>query len=125
MEGLRFAVESTEGVMLRADKSLYSQKAVEAAAYWFTADWFVHLEDEPEATVVRIVRKSDGTRAGGAQTVGGEFANRLLDEALREKVGAETEAVRNAILAHALSETPLLGTALDAADVGDDPLGIR
>jgi His-Xaa-Ser system protein HxsD len=37
------------------------------------------------------------------ESIAGEFFNALLDQQLREKVGQESEKIRNLILAHALS----------------------
>ena len=98
---------------LKVDLTLFSVEAVKAACY--------ELADR---AVAALTRTSDTeldvaftlAEAADCEAVRVSFLRALVDEDLRERIGRETEAVRNLIIAHALSRVPLLHADEEAAD---------
>lgn len=90
------------------DSTAYSVTAVQKACYRFTniASFDVRTDDASRICVIctALGEKSDE----GMQHLGQLLRNEALDQHLREKIRAETEGVRNLILAHAFSKTGLI-----------------
>ena len=105
---------------LRFASAVYSLDAVKKAAYVFGDRCYAHIEVCNDVTVVTLQPK--GQLPG--EQLSGEFANEVLDQDLRQRIAAETEGIRNLIIAQAFSSASLLNPALDGADFRDDPLGI-
>lgn len=89
------------------DGKVFSLAAVKKAAYRylhiFTSE--ISLVDGQIQCVLTCA--SPTTEADGIQLVN-ELKKEVLDQDLREQLKAETEAVRNVILAHAFSKTGLI-----------------
>jgi His-Xaa-Ser system protein HxsD len=104
--------QSESNIEIDVDLSLYSHGAILKATYKFTNNWYVQLTKTAENTVTVFftpkepINHSINTR--------GEFLNELLDQGLREQIGSETLAVRNLIMAHALSKLDLIHSANDS-----------
>jgi His-Xaa-Ser system protein HxsD len=109
--------------ILTFDTSVYRLNAVKKAAYRFGDRCYVQVEVLPTGQT-RVTLKPK-RRLENTEQLAGEFQNEVLDQELREVVAAETETVRNLILAHAFSETSLLDPTGEDADYRQDPLGIR
>lgn len=105
----------------KVDLSIYSRTALLKVAHKFIGTCAVSIESEEGFALVRLEPLRTGI---DVDAQGKRFLNELLDQTLREEVAKETEPVRNLILAHALSELPLLGQDLDVAEPFDDPEGI-
>lgn len=117
-----FLITEGDSVCATVHLGAYSITALQRVAHKFTNRCYVHLEPmDEQRVVVRFRAKSSGTELS---TMAGEFMNELLDQTLRETVGRETEAVRNLLLAHALSNTSLIRPELETTDPSDDPLGV-
>lgn len=114
-----FIVVDKDIVYVQVDLKVYSLASLLRVAHKFTHLCFLHIQYEGENTVAVRFRPQ---RLGDDLTrLAGQFTNELLDQTLREEVQHETEAVRNLILAHALSETSLLHPELEYLDpAGDD-----
>src|SRR5437867_819609 len=93
-------------VTITLDTSIYRLTAVKKAAYRFGDRCHVTLQSGNDATVIVTLRPK--RLLENAQHLAGEFTNEVLDQELRELVAAETQAVRNVILAQAFSATSLL-----------------
>ncbi|MFN0168656.1 MAG: His-Xaa-Ser system protein HxsD [Bryobacteraceae bacterium] len=104
------------------DSSLYRSSAVQKAAYKFSDRCFLKIDPAQGGCVVGVSLRSDCSEP--IDTILGEFANEVLDQELREKVGQETEAIRNLIIAHAFSKSALIDPGLDSCGYQTDPLGI-
>lgn len=91
---------------LRFDATCHTCDDVQRAAYKFT--------DRCCATVslvngwVVCDLEIDPKCADGVETITHELRKEILDQALRSRIKAETESVRNLILAHAFSRTGLV-----------------
>jgi len=112
---------ASEVQIVTIDTRIYPLPALIKTAYWFTGRCFVHLEFQNEQTIaVRLKTKPNLP----IQELTGEFTNHLLDQTLREKLSKETEAFRNLIVAHALSNTCLINPELESAEPFEDPLKV-
>ena len=106
------------GVLAEVDLGVYSLSALLRVAYRFTDRCYLHLQRKSEHIVE--VRFRAKTQEIPIENLAEEFCNELLDQSLREIVGRESEPVRNLILAHALSRTPLVDPELESADPFSD-----
>jgi His-Xaa-Ser system protein HxsD len=101
-------------IAVPVDLHVYSQSAILRATYKFTDKWYVQLTKVTEETVtVLFTPKEPGNHSVNLR---GEFLNELLDQRLREQIGSETVAVRNLIMAHALSKLNLIPSTNDSDD---------
>ena len=87
---------------LRISTTIYSVGAVFRTCYKFTDRCFLFLRPDGSDGIIVELRPRPG---GPAITeVAGLFSNELIDQHLRQLVGAETRAVREAIVAQAFAE---------------------
>lgn len=93
--------------ILTFDKRVYSVNAVKQAAYRFLDGFTTDITMEAEEIRCSLTFK-DSVTEEKAQRLVNEFKNEVLDQDLRERLKAETEGVRNLILAHAFSKTGLI-----------------
>jgi len=106
--------------VLTFNSAVYSVLAIKKTAYRFGDRFYVTIDQPDDETIeVHLLAKSGpdhpAPRVDPSQ-VAGEFSNQLLDQDLRETVAAQTEGIRNLILAQAFSATSLLHPDLDIAD---------
>lgn len=88
--------------------ALFTPEAVKRAAYRFSDAFSFSIELDADAIRCEMAplrpMSEEEVRAQEAR-----FRNEVLDQDLRERIAAETSAIRNAILAYAFSETGLQG----------------
>lgn len=92
---------------IKFDSRLYSSESVKRALYRFTDRFAADIrqtDNEFVCTLHFAADKSDVTKELDIMN----FKKEVLDQDLREKIRAETESVRNLILAHAFSKTGLI-----------------
>jgi His-Xaa-Ser system protein HxsD len=99
--------QSTKTLSLTFDEKVYSLNAVKKAAFrhlrGFTTDIsIVNEQIHCLLTFPSPVTDDEGLRLAN------ELKKEVLDQDLRERLKAETEDVRNVILAHAFSKTGLV-----------------
>lgn len=83
-------------------EDLYALDVIQGAAYLFLDRCYVFL-DRPADRQVAVVLKAKGeTDAAALDALAGEFANELLNQALRKAIGASNAKIREFILAKAL-----------------------
>lgn len=83
------------------DESIYALDTIQGAAYLFLDRCYVFL-DRPADRRVAVVLKSKGEAEGAElDALAGEFANELLNQALRKAVGASNAKIREFIMAKA------------------------
>jgi His-Xaa-Ser system protein HxsD len=89
-------------IELTVDVGLYPVDAVMGTAYVFIDRCYVFLDKTPQGSI----RVSLSSKAGGSdeelRVIAGEFQNELLGQALRYRVAARHEKVRETIVARAL-----------------------
>lgn len=118
------ATREGTAVSVELDSSTYRLSAIKKAAYKFGDRCHVLIEPVGDVTRVKICLRPKRL-LDSPQHLLGEFQNEVLDQELREAVAAETEGVRNVIIAAAFSATNLLDPQGEQADFHDDPLRIR
>lgn len=95
-------------LIIELDETLFSPDAVKRAAYRFTdraSFGFERVNGQLRCTLLFAPSVS----AGEAEAISNDFRIEVLDQELRSTIAAETEPVRNAILAYAFSRTGLQG----------------
>ncbi len=112
------------------DVPLYGLEAVYKACYAFLERAFVRLEGEPAGRITVRLRLKPDAPAELAKTLAGEFENELLHQALRTKVAASNQKIREYIVTRALAsaegvavgQAPAAAAAPPPADVLDEDL---
>jgi His-Xaa-Ser system protein HxsD len=99
---------------LRVDLRVYALSAVKKALYAVggAVSGNIELVSEAEA-VVSFYPATDGASVS-SEELQARFSRELLDYDLRASIAAETEPLRNLIVAHALSRVPLLHPELES-----------
>lgn len=117
-------------VSFELDEELYSLDAVYGTAYLFIERYYVFLT-RPRTHFVRVrLRSKNAASAAELEALGGEFANTLLRQVLRERIGRATAPLREQYMAKAFfprkteSTISQLLAELDAEELDEDPLEI-
>ena len=118
-----------EQVSFAVPVSLYPIDAIYGAAYLFVDRCWVFLSRPSDESVgVHLKPKPDGESS--LEALAGEFANELLNQAMRVKIGDATASIREYYMARAFFTTPVqssidaLLAELDAEELEDDDLEI-
>ncbi|MCP4806981.1 MAG: His-Xaa-Ser system protein HxsD [Proteobacteria bacterium] len=113
------------------DESLFPLDAIYGAAYLFVDRCYVFLDRPADQRVeVQLRTKGDADEAT-LEALAGEFANELLNQALRVRVGDSTRKIREYTMAKAFfsqsqtSSIDALLAELDAEELDEDPLEIE
>ena len=116
-----FVTEEHAVFLVKVDETVYPLAAILKTAYWFTNKCYLHVQRAEQKTIeIRFKAKKDGPQ----NNLGEEFMNQLLDQTLRDQISADTESLRNIIVAHALSKTCLIAPELETVPISEDPLKI-
>lgn len=91
-------------VECRFDASGYSIDAIQRAAYKFCDRFALEVTGDGQVFLCRLDFRSDVT---DRSSIARSFKTEVLDQVLRERIRAETEGVRNVILAVAFSNAHL------------------
>lgn len=112
----------TYQISINAD--LYSREAVLKTCYLFLDQCylFVTIDHEKSSEIKIYFSQSNDTT--DLKKLMGEFSNRLMWQEVRQRVGAETQVVREIIVAQAFAEGGILDHSSVEADYNVDPLGI-
>lgn len=105
-----------EFLVLEFDAAAYSVIAVQKACYRFTdtASFEIQQRQRDQTSLVVVTLTPLASKSPeGLEHLGQLLRNEALDQSLREQIRAQTDGVRNLILAHAFSQTGLI-----AADSG-------
>lgn len=113
------------------DEGLFPLDAIYGAAYLFVDRCYVFLDRPADGQVeVQLRAKGDADEAT-LEALAGEFANELLNQALRIRVGDSTRKIREYTMAKAFfsqsqtSSIDALLAELDAEELDEDPLEIE
>jgi len=82
-------------------------EVLEKAAYRFTNKFALVITTNGDNQICALDFPADKTEEAISFTIR-EFKNEVLDQKLRAKIKAESEPIRNLILAHAFSKTSLI-----------------
>ncbi len=95
-----------EAACLAVDLRLYSVAAVHAAVYRF-AEFGCRIQQADWDSMSAVVAFTPPDNDAAFATLIIRFQQELTDQTLREQIRAETEDVRNVILAHAFSASAI------------------
>jgi His-Xaa-Ser system protein HxsD len=115
---------SGETFALSIDTTVYSLDAVLKTCYLFLDECYLFVEPNMEDSSQITVYFSPSNQINKLEEVIGEFSNRLLWQEVRQKVAAETQVIREVIVAQALAEGNILDQTITEADYNADPLRI-
>jgi His-Xaa-Ser system protein HxsD len=123
---------STDGrrVSFTLSESIYPRDAVYGAAYLFVGKCFLFLTRPGDDQVEVRLKPKDETDAAGLEKLAGEFANELLNQVVRQRIGESTSQIREYYMAKAFfadsNQTSIdaLLAELDAEELEEDPLEI-
>lgn len=132
-EELEELVYSTDGrrVSFVLDEDIYPRDAIYGAAYLFVDRCYLFLSRaEGDRIDVRLKPKEGEPTADALEALAGEFANELLNQVVRLRVGESTAQIREYYMAKAFfadaNQTSIdaLLAELDAEELDEDPLEI-
>jgi His-Xaa-Ser system protein HxsD len=99
------------------DPEVFLDTSVFKAAYWYTDSYYVHFSRD--ATSRRLLvefRAKSGEDAGALKRACAEFANKVLDFEVRQRVLLETSAIRDTLVKKAFFEARAALPALSASN---------
>ena len=101
-------VETGEGCLrLILDTLLYPETAIFRTCYLFTDRAYIFLKTEkPNEIIVEFRAKKS---IENLDSVVGEFGNELINQRIRLQLGAETQKIREMVVAQAFSEADFDG----------------
>lgn len=112
-------------------ETLYPLDAIYGAAYLFVDRCWIFLDRvQDKEVLVHLKSKGDADEAA-LEALAGEYANELLNQVLRIRVGDSTKRIREYTMAKAFFSAPRQTTIdqllaeLDAEELADDPLEIE
>ncbi len=112
-------------ISLSFAKSLYSKNAILKVCYEFTDKTYIHINDVDSEYIVNVYPISIGDD-NVLYEVFGEFANKLIDQELRQQVISETSSIRNIIIEKAFFDASFKknDVNMDDASYEDDSCNI-
>ncbi len=136
-DGVDFTFEiGDRDITFDLDEELYPVDAIYGAAYLFIDRCYVFLTRPPTAAgggerkVRARLRTQAATSPGELEELAGAFANELLNQVLRTRIGRSTSQIRELYMARAFApggSDPTIAkllAELDAEDLDEDPLEI-
>lgn len=123
---------STDGrrVSFTLDEAIYPRDAVYGAAYLFVDRAYVFLTRPADDRIEIRLKPKEDTDKDGLEKLAGEYANELLNQVVRVRVGESTAQIREYYMAKAFfadsNQTSIdaLLAELDAEELEEDPLEI-
>jgi His-Xaa-Ser system protein HxsD len=112
------------------DEEVYSLDATYGAAYLFVDRCYVFLSRPAEQTVRVRLRTQEAAEEEALEALAGSFANELLNQVLRIRIGRSTARVREQVMARAFAPSGTDSTIaqllaeLDAEELDEEPLEI-
>jgi His-Xaa-Ser system protein HxsD len=97
-----------DGIELFFDSNVYDLDVIKKASYRFIDQFSVDISLGNDSKIICVISYPSSKSPESVDHMVSEFKKELLDQDLRKRIGIETEAVRNLILAHAFSKTSLV-----------------
>lgn len=123
--------EDGRRVSFVVDESIYPRDAIYGAAYLFVDRCWLYLDRPSDGKVeVRLTAKDAEISEETLEALAGEFANELLNQVLRQRVGDATREIREYYMARAFfgdesrSSIDALLAELDAEELEEDELEV-
>jgi len=127
---LTFDLDSNR-VTFAIDEEIYPRDAIYGAAYLFLSRCYVFLGRPADKTVSVQLRSKTPADEDALVALAGEYANELLNQVVRVRVGEATARIREYTLAKAFFSDPGRSTIdallaeLDAEELDEAPLEIE
>lgn len=118
-------------VSFEIGEDVYDLDTIQGAAYLFLDRCYVWLDRVGDRRVKVVLRARGEADVPALEAMAGEFANELLNQALRQRVGAANARIREFIMAKAFfsvdapSTIDKLLAELDAEEMAEDSLEIQ
>lgn len=115
-------------IAFEISEDIYPLDTIQGAAYLFLEKCYVWLDRAGDRRVKVVLRTKGEADDAALHALAGEFANELLNQALRRQIGAQNQKLRELILAKAFfsvdpaSSIDKLLAELDAEEM--EPLDI-
>lgn len=125
-----YQIQNDRDVIFEADETLYPLDSIYGVSYLFVARCYVFLERNEDQKVRIRLRTKEASTEEALEALVGEFANELLNQVIRFKVGEATAQIREYTMARAFVSSPAqasidaLLAELDAEELEDDDLEI-
>lgn len=129
LEELTYATDGRR-VSFTLDENVYPRDAVYGAAYLFVDRCYLFLTRPGDDQIEVRLKPKEAADAGALEALAGEFANELLNQVVRIRVGESTAQIREYYMAKAFfadsNQTSIdaLLAELDAEELEEDPLEI-
>ncbi len=88
-------------ISLEISEDIYPLDTIQGAAYLFLDRAYVFLDRPSDRRVAIVLKTKTPTDTAALEALAGEFANELLNQALRKAIGASNGKIREFILAKA------------------------
>lgn len=89
---------------IKFSKSIYSIDQILRAAYVFTDQAYIHLDDDEKYVYVYVEAKEQSDLSN----VQGELKNEVLAQVLRESISVRTKSIRDLIFQRAMSSSMIV-----------------
>jgi len=126
---LHFNIEDNQ-VSFNIHEELFVLDAIYGAAYLFVDRCWLFLTRPADKVVGVHLKPKESTDEAGLEALAGEFANELLNQAIRVRIGESTATLREYTMARAFFTAPVqssidaLLAELDAEELEEDELEI-
>lgn len=129
VDDFEFQIDERE-ISFDLDEDLYPLDAIYGAAYLFLDRCYVFFTRPSDRKVRVRLRRQEPTTEAELEQLAGHFANELLNQVLRVRIGRSAGALREQVLARAFAPTGTDSTIaqllaeLDAEELDEEPLEI-
>lgn len=89
---------------IKFSKSIYSIEQILRAAYVFTDQAYIHLDDDEKYIYVYM----DAKEQSDLSNIQGELKNEVLAQVLRESISVRTKSIRDLIFQRAMSSSMIV-----------------
>ena len=126
---LLFSIKDNQ-ISLELDEDVYPLDAIYGTSYLFIDRCYIFLDRASDKKVTLRLRGKNTLAQPQLEALAGEFANELLNQILRFRIGASTSKIREYYMARAFVSHPAqssidaLLAELDAEELEDDELEI-
>jgi His-Xaa-Ser system protein HxsD len=117
-------------VSFNISEDLFAIDAVYGAAYLFVDRCWIFMSRPSDGVIGVHLKTKEDTDEAGLESLAGEYANELLNQALRVQIADSTSTLREYTMARAFFTTPVqssidaLLAELDAEELEEDELEI-
>lgn len=101
-------------VVFVVDETLFPMDSIYGAAYRFVDRCWLHLRRPADRRVEVRLKAKGPTTVTELEALAGEFANELLNQVVRQRVGETNSKLREYVIARAFTTAPARNSSIDA-----------